>query len=92
MPCFLVLRPPPLLNIQLRLASLSTFCRQLYTCMIRMVHDQFEFVVKRATSELVLGDNLPEPDTLVLGDVELERTRLAASIRTRDRTRTPRRS
>ena len=45
MPCFLVLRPSPLLNIQLRLASLSTFCLQLYTCMIRMVHDQFEFVV-----------------------------------------------
>jgi len=47
---------------------------------------------ERASSELVPCHGLPEPDTLVLGDIELERARLAAPIRARDRTRTPRRS
>lgn len=42
--------------------------------------------------ELVLGDGLPEPDTLLLGDIDFKWGRLAAAIRTCVRTRTPRRS
>lgn len=66
----------------------------LYTCMIGTVHGsiQVRHGIPWATSELVLGDGLPEPDTLYLGDLELERARLATPVRGRERTRPPRRS
>lgn len=64
----------------------------LYTCMIRTVHGSVQVHHEKlwATSELVLGDGLPEPDTLYLGDLELERARLATPVRSRERTRPPR--
>lgn len=65
----------------------------LQKCMIRMVHNPFrETVHRRPLLELVLGDGVPEPDTLFLGDLEFERTWLTASIWARKRARAPRRS
>ena len=45
---------------------------------------------QKEPSELVFGDDLPEADTLLLGDLKLDRSYLALSIGTRNRTSPPR--